>query len=246
MNNMKYTLLNNVGYHMWMGNTDLVMHYVNCHTMQYGEMKMDDWATATAVNELLWLITWKHGMANRAVPTAPSLNSRVPPILSPRIPSPTMATVSFIGRAADIFTPILTYGWDFDITEDSNGDGDPANDWVPQGVYDWDTYQSADRWYEVFYDPGSDPAWAMTVTQVDGNQGRAEVESHAVASVDGPNLTLEIPSAELPRGAASLYRTVSFAHDGASSESDRGADVCGDNPTQPMKSFVEVDWSAAQ
>ena len=125
-------------------------------------------------------------------------------------------------------------------------DGDPANDWVPQGVYDWDTYQSADRWYEVFYDPGSDPAWAMTVTQVDGNQGRAEVESHAVASVDGPNLTLEIPSAELPRGAASLYRTVSFAHDGAFSESDRGADVCGDNPTQPMKSFVEVDWSAAQ
>ena len=37
-------------------------------------------------------------------------------------------TISFIARAADIFSPILTYGWDFDITLDTNGDGDPGND----------------------------------------------------------------------------------------------------------------------
>jgi PKD repeat protein len=36
--------------------------------------------------------------------------------------------VSFIGRAADIFSPILTYGWDFDISEDTDGDNDPGND----------------------------------------------------------------------------------------------------------------------
>jgi PKD repeat protein len=36
--------------------------------------------------------------------------------------------VSFVARAADIFSTVLTYGWDFDITEDTNGDGVPGND----------------------------------------------------------------------------------------------------------------------
>ena len=49
MNERKYHngYLPKIAYHMWMGNTDKVMYFVNRQTKIYGSMDMDDWATAT-------------------------------------------------------------------------------------------------------------------------------------------------------------------------------------------------------
>jgi hypothetical protein len=52
---MKYGngYLPKIAYHMWMGNTDKVMYFVNRQIAKYGAMEMDDWATATRIyNEL--------------------------------------------------------------------------------------------------------------------------------------------------------------------------------------------------
>lgn len=51
MNNMKYNngYLPKIAYHMWMGNTDKVMYFVNRQTMKYGVMDASHWAIATAI-----------------------------------------------------------------------------------------------------------------------------------------------------------------------------------------------------
>jgi len=51
--NYEMGYLPKIAYHMWMGNTDKVMYFVNRQIAKYGPMKVDDWATATRIyNEL--------------------------------------------------------------------------------------------------------------------------------------------------------------------------------------------------
>ena len=42
-----------IAYHMWKGNTDKVMYFVNRQVMEYGAMEQNDWAVTTRIyNEL--------------------------------------------------------------------------------------------------------------------------------------------------------------------------------------------------
>ena len=47
----KYTngYLPKIAYHMWVGNTEKVMYFVNRQTEKYGVMEQDDWATVARI-----------------------------------------------------------------------------------------------------------------------------------------------------------------------------------------------------
>ncbi len=113
-----------------------------------------------------------------------------------------------------------------------DSDGDPSNDWTTNPPYDCDHFQGADRWYQCIYDHSFD-RWSVTVTRVDSSQNTTEVLSTASCVIEKDTLTWCIGWSELPASTV-RYRVSSFGHDGSWSASDRGGDVSGDDPTEPL------------
>ncbi len=114
-----------------------------------------------------------------------------------------------------------------------DSDRDPADDWVFNPPFDWDFFQGTDRWYQLAYDHTSD-AWSLSVTQLttDG-QIPSETESSTVrAVVEGNSVAFFVSMSEF-RSAEPAFRLTAFGHDGFFSESDRGGDVSGLDPTAP-------------
>jgi hypothetical protein len=113
-----------------------------------------------------------------------------------------------------------------------DSDGDPTNDWQFNPPFDWDYFLGTDRWYQLMWNPDT-TAWSLTVTQVDATQATAASASAVRAALNGDTVTWFIPAVELP-AVQPGYRVTAFGHDGAYSESDRGGDVSGADPTEPL------------
>ena len=140
--------------------------------------------------------------------------------------------------ADDVPTGDTEHSYIYALVIDS--DGDPANDWIAQLPFDWDLFQGADRWYQLIWDHTAQ-AWSLTVTQVQPDQTMTQVASGAWVVIDGPHLNMFVPGAEFDRDAV-RYRVTAFGHDGAFSEDERGADVSGADPTEPLRPIdLDVD-----
>jgi hypothetical protein len=129
---------------------------------------------------------------------------------------------------ADIAVASSDQAYRYSIVFDT--DGDPANDWVYVDPFEWDYFQGADRWYQAVYDPSF--GWNIEVTQLtaDGSIPAEAAPSAARAVIEGPWIVWFIPVEELG-GAPAPFRVSAFAHDGTFSESSRGGDVLGADPT---------------
>ncbi|MEM9070882.1 MAG: hypothetical protein AAGE52_20400 [Myxococcota bacterium] len=111
-------------------------------------------------------------------------------------------------------------------------DLDPENDWVPRDPFIWDYFQGADRWYQLEWDHLA-REWSVTATQVDSSQNTMEIPTAARVVISNSVITWYIPTSEVDRPTPD-YRLTAFAHDGRFSESDRGGDVTGGDPTAPL------------
>ena len=114
-----------------------------------------------------------------------------------------------------------------------DSDRDAANDWVFVPPFDWDQFQGTDRWYQLIYDHRTD-TWSLIVTQLlpDGSQSRVGEASSARVVVEGDVVVFFVSMDEFPHRRPGV-RLTSFGHDGFFSESFRGMDVSGEDPTQP-------------
>lgn len=126
-----------------------------------------------------------------------------------------------------------------------DSDADSANDWVFNPPFDWDFFQGADRWYQLFYDHRDD-SWHLTVTQLTATgQIPGSTEPSTVrAVVEDDTVTFFVSMSEFS-SAAPTYRLTAFGHDGNFSESDRGGDVSGSNPTEPLTPIPPEVFEAA-
>lgn len=115
---------------------------------------------------------------------------------------------------------------------DSNGD--PSDDWVYQGEYDWDLYQGTDRWYQVNWDPAAQE-WSMLVSAGLDAYG----PSAARAMLFGDTILWLIPAAEFSADLPA-YRVTSFVHDGTFAPEVSGGDVSGLDPTEPPIAVHEL------
>ena len=135
-----------------------------------------------------------------------------------------------LGMTLDAPVPPADADRSFTYSAVFDSDGDPANNWVFNPPFDFDLFQNADRWYQLVWDHTTQ-AWSLSVSQVGADQTVSVVESSVRAAVSGSNVVFFVPRSEVGDGA---YRLTSFGHDGAFSESDRGADVSGVDPTEPL------------
>lgn len=113
-----------------------------------------------------------------------------------------------------------------------DSDGDPANDWQFNPPFDWDLFRGTDRWYQLIWNHASQQ-WSLRVTQVDASQNTTDVDSTARVTIQGSTISWHISASEIP-SATPGYRFTAFGHDGNFSASDRGADVSGADPTEPL------------
>jgi len=113
-----------------------------------------------------------------------------------------------------------------------DSDGEAANDWVFFPPFDFDLFRDSDRWYQLVWDHNSQ-VWFLTVTQIDANQVQGPFESAVRAVIQGDTVIFFIPASEFGLDQPP-YRMTAFGHDGSFSESDRGADVTGVDPTEAL------------
>jgi hypothetical protein len=113
-----------------------------------------------------------------------------------------------------------------------DSDGQPANDWQFRPPFDFDLFRDTDRWYQLIWNHQAGQ-WNLTVTQVNNSQQTASVPSAVRAVIQGDTIVFFIPASEFSVDRPP-YRMTAFGHDGAFSESDRGADVSGTDPTAPL------------
>jgi len=122
----------------------------------------------------------------------------------------------------------LIYGAVFD------GDRDAADDWVAIPPFDWDLFQGTDRWYELVYDAAAG-RWSLLVTQLSPSGqivSRGAEASSARVVVEGDTVVFFIGADEFA-AARPAVRLTAFGHDGLFSQSYRGGDVSGIDPTRP-------------
>lgn len=118
----------------------------------------------------------------------------------------------------------LVYGYVVD------SDGDPANDWQPQGDYTWDFFQGTDTWFELVGAVGSDGIdWRIDVSQVTTEQQIVSADLPVRAMVTGNAVVWIVPAESVPVDAP--YRVSAFAHDGTYAPDSSGGDVPGPDPT---------------
>lgn len=130
-----------------------------------------------------------------------------------------------------------TYRYIYSVVLDS--DGNTANNWQPQGPYDWDLFQGADRWYQL--ERALDGTWRLEVSQVDDNQNINRVnESTVRAVIRGDSILFFISASEMSASAPG-YRLTSFKDRGNFNFSDLAADVSGTDPTEPLAITIRPD-----
>ncbi len=130
----------------------------------------------------------------------------------------------------DVPTASTERSYIYSIVFDS--DGDAANDWVFNLPFEWDYFQGADLWFQAIYDHTS-VSWVVDVTQLTADGSAASTASAVRVVVDGPWMVWFIPTSEFAVYPAP-FRVTAFAHDGFFSESTRGGDVMGADPTEPL------------
>lgn len=135
-----------------------------------------------------------------------------------------------VGMTLDAPVPLDDSGHSFIYSAVFDSDGDAANDWVFNLPFDFDLFQGADRWYQLQWSHTTQ-TWSLSVSQVGADQTVSVVDSSVRVAVGGNNVVFFVPRSEVGDGA---YRLTSFGHDGSFSESDRGADVSGTDPTVPL------------
>ena len=113
----------------------------------------------------------------------------------------------------------------------ADADGETANDWVPQGSFDWDYFQGTDTWFQLFHDFGTG-SWSITASRVDSSQIIQPVELPVRAVIRGNTITFIVPESSIPLDAP--YRVSAFVHDGTFQPEGSGGDVPGDDPTEPL------------
>jgi hypothetical protein len=147
------------------------------------------------------------------------------------VPAGDMLIVA-VEMAGDIVTDSTERSYVYSIVFDS--DGDPGNDWVFNPPFDWDYFQGTDRWYQAAYDHTTG-IWVTNVTQLtpDGSIPVGGDPSAVRFVVDGPWAVWFIPTSEFAAYPAP-FRVSAFGHDGLFSESTRGGDVSGADPTEPL------------
>lgn len=123
-----------------------------------------------------------------------------------------------------------THSFIYSMVLDS--DGVPDNNWEFNPPFDFDLFQGTDRWYQLTWDHTTQ-TWSLNATQVQADQSTQVVDSGAWAVIEDSHVNFFIPGAEYDP-AVSTYRMTAFGHDGQFSQEDRGADVSGGDPSEPL------------
>ena len=110
-------------------------------------------------------------------------------------------------------------------------DGDPANDWQPQGPYAWDFYQGTDTWFELFGDL-STGQWRAAASRVTADQTIEEAELPFRVIIWDDTVWWWIPESSAPADAP--FRVSAFSHDGTYDPSSANGDVPGADPTEGL------------
>lgn len=112
-------------------------------------------------------------------------------------------------------------------------DGVTENDWQFVEPFVWDYFQGTDRWYQLIWDHLT-RTWSVRVTQVDESQTQTTVSSAVRVVIIGDVVQWFVPRIELP-SATPRYRFSAFIHEGTFARAERGGDVSGTDPTQPLR-----------
>jgi len=141
---------------------------------------------------------------------------------------PMLVAVAQVAEPIPPADPMHSYV--YSVVFESNGD--PADDWVFFPPYDWDYFQGADRWYQLIWDHRAQQ-WSVMVNQVGADQQVGQAPSAVRVLMEGNLIAWLIPMDEFPSPDPAI-RFTTFGHDGMWSEDDRGGDVSGADPTEPL------------
>ncbi len=109
---------------------------------------------------------------------------------------------------------------------------EPDDDWRPRDPFDWDVYQSTDHWWHYTID-GADRT--LAASSVGSDQSVSPAATGARVVVQSGRVEFFVPWAELGDGDSVEFRTTTFAAgDSSYPPDDRGGDVPGANPTEPL------------
>ena len=136
----------------------------------------------------------------------------------------------FTVQTAEPLDSTVDYGIEVTVAIDS--DALPANNWVAQGEFDYDTWQGMDRIYQ-FYSLRDDTGYHLDVTQFDDSLNRQIVPSAARVIRSGDSVTFVIPVPEIPSEDATM-RFLTFGSQNFD-PSARGADTHGENSVSPVR-----------
>jgi hypothetical protein len=129
--------------------------------------------------------------------------------------------------------PVNGDGQEYVYSAVFESNGDPSDDWQFQGQFDWDFFQGADRWYQLFIH--GDGSKEISVSQTLGPL----LPSGVRALIFEDMILWIIPSSELPADTP-LGQVSSFVHDGTFNPATGGGDVLGANPQEPLQPVVDV------
>jgi hypothetical protein len=113
-----------------------------------------------------------------------------------------------------------------------DSDADPANNWQFVPPFDWDLFQGTDRWYQLIWNAARG-VWSIEVTQLDAGGRGTPAPSSVRVVIEGDTIVFFISAVEFA-AAKPGYRLTAFGHDGFFSPDQRGADVSGADPTEPL------------
>ncbi len=129
--------------------------------------------------------------------------------------------------------PVAGEDWTYQYAAVFDADNSPANNWQPQGMFDWDYFQGTDTWFVIDYAQGQ---WSGGVY---GGSFSNPVASAFRAVILDNVIVWFVPKSEVPQ--AQGVQVTSFRHDGSFAPEFSGGDVAGANPTGPLIAFIELD-----
>ncbi len=120
----------------------------------------------------------------------------------------------------------------FIYTAALDADGKSDNNWRVHDPFDWDTYQGTDTWITAAWDRS---VWQVDVMEVTTSQQivPSAIPTRIALDVEGGRLSIAIP-ADFIKDPAPGYRLTTYSDDDNYNPDHRGADVSGDNPTNPL------------
>ncbi|MFQ5556446.1 MAG: hypothetical protein ACE5GB_02910 [Acidimicrobiales bacterium] len=135
--------------------------------------------------------------------------------------------------AQTLSAPVASEPWQYTYAAVLDRDGDPANNFVAQAMFDWDYFQNTDTWYVIDRIEG---AWSGGLYH--GDFGSPQPSAFRAVISDNTVLWF-IPTSELP--SPSGVRTTAFRHDGSFAPEVSGGDVIGPDPTIGLSSINPSD-----